>query len=108
MKEEAIIRLYKNADKEDVLNLFRLNTPKYFSAEEEVDLIYYLENMSDNYFVIELKGTIVGSGGYNFPGDKTIGVLSWDILHPNFQGKFLGSRLVKYRIEKLQNFKNLQ
>jgi len=108
MKIEFLIREYKNADKEAVLNLLRLNTPKYFAPEEESDLVYYLENEIEHYFVLEINNQIVGCGGFNFSEDKTTGKISWDIFHPDFQGKSLGSTLLNYRIEKLFKFDGLQ
>ncbi|MDQ3191018.1 MAG: GNAT family N-acetyltransferase, partial [Bacteroidota bacterium] len=33
---------------------------------------------------------------------------SWDILDPNYQNKGLGSLLLKFRIEKLKEFKSLK
>jgi ribosomal protein S18 acetylase RimI-like enzyme len=102
MSPSFTIREYKSTDQEEILNLLRLNTPIYFSLEEEPDLIYYLQHEIDFYFVIEINGMIVGSGGINFNENKTLGKISWDILHPDFQGKKLGSALLKYRIEKLK------
>lgn len=108
MKDELIIREYKNSDKEAVLNLLRLNTPKHFSPEEESDLAYYLENEIEHYFVLEVNKQIAGCGGFNFSGDKTTGTISWDIIHPNFQGKSLGSTLLNYRIDKLQKLQDVK
>jgi [ribosomal protein S18]-alanine N-acetyltransferase len=108
MKDEVIIREYKNTDKEAILNLFSLNTPEYFSPEEENGLVFYLENEIEYYFVLEINKQIVGSGGINFSEDKTTGIISWDILHPDFQRKSLGSKLLKYRIEKLKEFSEVQ
>jgi N-acetylglutamate synthase-like GNAT family acetyltransferase len=107
-KRQPIIREYKNSDKEAVLGLLRSNTPVYFSAEEESDLVHYLENEIEHYFVLEINGQVIGSGGFNFSGDKTRGKISWDMLHPDFHGKSFGSMLLNYRIEKLQEFKEVQ
>ena len=82
MTEELIIRPYNNSDKEALLRILKLNTPKYFSPEEEADLVYYLDN--------------------------EIGKISWDLISPDFQGKSLGSALLNYRIEKLKEFKDVQ
>ncbi|MBC7914537.1 MAG: GNAT family N-acetyltransferase [Pyrinomonadaceae bacterium] len=108
MNEELNIRAYKTTDQEAVLNLLRLNTPQYFSTEEENDLVYYLENEIEHYFVIEINQQIVGSGGFNFSGDKTTGKISWDIFHPEFQRKSLGTKLLNYRIQRLQTFKEVK
>lgn len=98
------IRTYTPADKEAILHLLRLNTPEYFSPTEEKDLIDYLENHAEHFFVVESENAIVGCGGYNLSDDLTQGRISWDIFHPQHQGKGLGSMLTKYRIEKLKAY----
>lgn len=102
MKDNVLIREYRNEDKDSVLNLFNLNTPEFFSPEEEKELIYYLENEIEYYFLIESNHIIVGSGGINFSGNPTIGKISWDMIHPDFHGKSLGSLLLNYRIERMK------
>lgn len=102
MKNDFIIRDYKNTDKDSVLNLIRLNTPNYFSVNEEKDLDFYLENEIDYYYVIEINQQIVGSGGINFKNNKSIGVISWDMIDPDFQGKTFGSALFKLQNRKAE------
>jgi [ribosomal protein S18]-alanine N-acetyltransferase len=102
LKTPATIREYRSEDLQKVLNIFRLNTPAYFSPGEEKDLIFYLENEIDNYFLLELNDEIIGCGGINFCEDKTLGKLSWDFLHPEFQGQGHGTFLVEHRISKLK------
>ena len=82
--------------------MLRLNTPKYFSSDEENDLIDYLANHIDHYYVVEINNKIMGCGGFNISPDGSKGVISWDIIHPDAQGKGAGSALVKFRIEKMQ------
>lgn len=108
MKDKVFIRAYKDHDKDSILNLLKLNTPKYFAPEEEKDLIYYLENEIEFYFVMEFENEIIGCGGFNFSDDRSIGKISWDIIHPGFQGKSLGSLLLNYRIKKLKQFIGLE
>jgi ribosomal protein S18 acetylase RimI-like enzyme len=107
MIPKPTIRTYQAADQEDVLHLLRLNTPQYFSAAEEEDFIYYLENEIEHYFVVEWESQIVGCGGFNFSGDMTHGKISWDIIHPDYQGKSIGTMLLQYRIAKLQAYETL-
>ena len=99
---EMIIRPYITNDCEKIIQLFKLNTPKYFAVTEEEDLIYYLDEHAQNYFVIESQGELIGCGGYNFSDDLATGIISWDILHPQQQGKGFGTVLLNYRIEKLK------
>ena len=90
------------------MNLIRLNTPEYFAPEEEDDFSNYLDNERELYNVLLFNEKIVGCGGINFAENKTIGKISWDILHPEYQGKSLGTRLLEYRIEKLESIKSVQ
>ncbi len=96
------IRPFTVADRVEVINLLRLNTPQYFNKSEEEDLEDYLENKTEDYFVAELDDVIVGAGGINyFPAEKTARI-SWDIVHPGYQKKGIGKQLLLYRLEKLR------
>jgi len=108
MKYKVLIKEYKNSDKAEVVNLLKLNAPTYFSLEEEKDLIYYLDNEIEKYYVIEVGNQIIGSGGINFENDKTTGIISWDILHPEFQKKGFGTLLLKYRIWVLNSIETIK
>ncbi len=113
---KIIIREYKETDKQELIKLIQLNTPVYFEASEEKEFIEYLENKREDYFVIEDKATkqLLGCGGINYfhnnvvgrdtnNGKHNLGRLSWDIIHPDFQGFGLGKKLVLYRIEYIKS-----
>ena len=102
------IREYETKDKNEIINLIRLNTPEFFADDEEKDLIQYLETERDLYYVLLYNGKIVGCGGINFTENKTIGKISWDIFHPNYQGKSLGTKLLKHRIDILSSIDSIQ
>ena len=102
------IREYQTKDKCEIINLIKLNTPKYFAVEEEEDLNKYLENERELYYVLLYNQKIVGCGGINFADNHTTGKISWDLFHPDYQGKSLGTRLLKYRIDKLNSIIGLQ
>jgi len=53
------------------------------------------------FYVLLFDGKIVGCGGINLADERTTGKISWDILHPEYQGRSLGTRLLGFRIEKL-------
>lgn len=101
-------RKYNPSDKTEVILLFRLNTPKYFAAEEEKELMVYLDQFSQHYFIIEWEGKIIGCGGINLSEDLTAGRISWDFLHPDHQGKGLGNLLLRFRIEKIKEYKTMK
>ncbi|OJX53509.1 GNAT family N-acetyltransferase [Flavobacterium sp. 38-13] len=103
-----IIREYAGSDKNRILELLRLNTPEFFSPNEEKDLSYYLDNEADNYFVLVMEGKIVGCGGFNLTEDGKTAKISWDIFDPGYQGKGLGSALTRFRIEKIKENKQVK
>lgn len=102
------IREYETNDKDEVVNLIKLNTPDFFAEEEEDDLKIYLETERELYYVLLCDKKIVGCGGINFADNKRIGRISWDIFHPDYQGKSLGTKLLKHRIDKLNSIESIQ
>ena len=102
------IRKFKSLDRPQIIELLRLNTPTYFSANEEKDLIYYLDNHADAYFVVEDKNKIIGCGGFNLAEDGISAKISWDIFHPESQGKGFGAELTTFKIQKIKEFKQIQ
>lgn len=108
MSDIVTIREYHKDDKSALMNLLELNTPKYFASEEKVDFDCYLDNEKELYFVLLFDNKIVGCGGINFADKNTTGKISWDILHPDYQGKSLGTQLLKHRIEKLKSIDSIQ
>lgn len=108
MNDKIHIRAFHHEDKAAVVNLLRLNTPQYFAPEEEKAFIHYLDHELEHYFILEADQQIVGCGGINFSGNPAVGKISWDMLHPEYQGKSLGSILLKHRIEKLREFPQLE
>lgn len=106
--EDVFIREYTRADKAAVMQLFILNTPRYFSMEEEAGFLEYLDAKVEKYFVMEVEQVIAGAGGINYSDDCATGVISWDMLHPDYQGRGLGRRLLEYRISMLKNTEGIQ
>lgn len=101
-----MIRAYNPADKEKVLNLIRLNTPRHFAPAEERDLALFLDKEVDHYFVVEENGLLVGAGGFNLFYEEDLVRISWDLIHPDHHGRGIGSKLTRYRIQQIQ--KNFQ
>jgi ribosomal protein S18 acetylase RimI-like enzyme len=95
------IRPYFQNDKIAVIELLRSNTPAFFDPAEEKDLIEYLHKELEDYFVVEENNEIIGAGGVNYFLQEKIARISWDIIKPNAQGKGIGKKLTKYRINHL-------
>jgi len=102
------IREYNATDKQDIIDLLRLNSPEFFAPEEEADLNDYLETKKESYYVLLYNGKIVGCGGINLMENNTTAKISWDIFHPDYHGKSLGTRLLQYRIDKLKSADGIQ
>lgn len=102
------IRTYNTSDKVRVIELFRLNTPAYFSPNEEKDLVFYLENELEAYYLLEHENVVVGCGGINFSDNKERAIISWDFIHPDMQGKGFGTALLRYRIEQIKNIHSVK
>lgn len=97
-----MIREYSTSDKPKVIKLLQLNTPEYFDPSEDVELIDYLDNNREDYFVVLRKSKIVGAGGINYFPDKNTARISWDMIHPEYQGKGVGKELIQYRISLIK------
>lgn len=102
------IREYQSEDKNQVMALFRLNTPDCFSENEEQDLDLYLDKYIEDYYVLNIDNQLVGCGGINYEEEGEIAIISWDIFHPEFHGKGLGTKLLKYRIDKILRNKEIK
>ena len=102
------IRAYRPSDKDAVMDLIELNIPAYFAPAERADLSRYLDDERELYYVVLFDGSPVACGGINFAENGTVGKISWDIVHPAHQGKSLGTRLLRYRIEKLKSRSNVR
>lgn len=108
MDGHIAIREYQPSDKEALLELIRLNTPNYFATEEEIGFSKYLDEEIELYYVLLADGKIVGCGGINFADGNTSGRISWDIIHPDYQGKSLGTRLLRFRMNKLASISGIR
>lgn len=100
--QDAVIRPYGLDDFESLLKLLLLNIPEYFSPVEYPDFQKYLEELIEDYFVVVMSGTIVGCGGINYKVEERIAMISWDIVHPDYQGKGIGHRLLRHRIDLIK------
>ena len=97
-----MVRPYHLEDKWQVIELLELNTPRFFHPDEESDFITYLDKYADHYFVVELEGRIVGCGGYNYTDDRSMIRISWDMIHPDFHGKGIGTQLTLHRLNEIR------
>jgi N-acetylglutamate synthase-like GNAT family acetyltransferase len=98
-----IVREFIQADTPLVLELLNLNIPESFAETELKDFEYYLQFEREHYFVICSDQTVIACGGINLKGTSDQAWLSWDIVHPSFQGKGIGKLLVAHRLNYLRD-----
>jgi predicted GNAT family N-acyltransferase len=94
------IRAYRPSDLESVVAIFHSNIPKYFTPEEEPGLQAFLGDYAEDYYIVEVDGEVVASGGiaYNDLELPTVS-LCWGMVRKDFLGKGLGKELTKFRID---------
>ena len=97
-----MIRRYEEDDLDAVLSVFRQNVPAFFAPGEESDLIDYLREEKEDYFVVVINDKIVGCGGVNYFSDEQQARISWDFFDLHFQGKGLGKTLLEFRISHIR------
>lgn len=98
-----MIRPYTPADKPKLIALLRLNTPTYFAEAEESDFAAYLDSFTEDYFVTEEEGKLIGAGGINYFPEDGQARISWDVIHPDLQGKGIGTQLMQHRLKVIKN-----
>jgi predicted GNAT family N-acyltransferase len=97
------LRPYKADDLDAVIEVFRSNIPKYFGPGEEPGLRSFLtDSHGDDYFVCEMNGEIIGSGGIARNDDDTVS-LCWGMIRADHLGTGLGRMLTEFRIERSRN-----
>ena len=100
MNHSFSIRNYESSDQKFLIELIRSNVPRYFAESEVDDFAQYLVADLENYWVLEVEDQIVGCGGVNFLYTNKARI-SWDMIHPDFQGIGLGKKLLNFRFNFL-------
>ncbi len=99
------IRQFTASDTERVVALFRESVLQYFAPEEEQELLTYLRQPPQNYFVLEDGGELVACGGIKFDELNRSCRVAWDFVGARQYGKGYGSKLLSHRIELVRRQK---
>lgn len=86
-----------------LVQLLKMHVPKYFAEAEIEDYKYYLDKEVEAYFVVLCNDQVVGAGGINYFEKEELARISWDIVHPDWQGKGIGQHLTKFRVMLIKN-----
>ncbi len=95
------ILLYTSKYKNDCINIFKSNQPKYFVDEELIEFTSFLETQcEENYFVVEKNKRIIACGGiFKSNNRKDISGLSWGMVHSEFHQKGIGKEFTIFRLQ---------
>jgi len=102
------IREYDVQDRNKLIDILRMNVPKYFAPNEIADFKEYLDDEVERYFVELVNGQIIGGGGIGVSDDERTGFLSWSFLNPKYHGFGFGKALLHYRIDFLYNHSGVE
>jgi [ribosomal protein S18]-alanine N-acetyltransferase len=104
-----IIREYKLEDKEQCIEIFKSNCPKFFD-KSELDLFVnwldhqvsetptYSNSEKDAYYVIEIpEAGIIGCGGFYIVKDLKEARLAWGMIHSGFHKQGFGTAIYNFR-----------
>ncbi|NVO09102.1 MAG: GNAT family N-acetyltransferase [Bacteroidales bacterium] len=103
-----MIRNYHPGDKGKLIDIFKLNVPKFFDEKEISDFEKYLDNNLDTYLIIEQNNYIVGGFGYYIDNEDGSGKITWIFLHPEKAGRGLGTQAIEYCLSKLRENKSVK
>ena len=80
-------RRYQASDKGHLVEILRANTPRYFSAADEVEFVEYLDQRqwTINYAYLNRQSEIIGCAGCYVTDDDTIN-LCWALFQPGSIG----------------------
>ena len=97
-----MIRLFEEQDKVPLVKILKMNIPQYFHPSEEQDYIDYFSEHLEEYYVAVENEQVIGGGGINYLYDEEVARISWDLIHPDFQGRGIGKEILRYRIEQIK------
>jgi len=115
----SIIRNYKKEDKEQCIEVFKSNCPKFFDKSELKMFINWLDHQvdentkyqsptytnseKDEYYVIEIPGKgIIACGGFYITKDSNEARLAWGMIHVDHHNQGFGTELFKHRQEMIK------
>src|SRR5437867_7782445 len=95
-------RPYTPADKAACLAIFDSNAARFFSPSDREDFEAFLQNPPGFFGVLcDEKEMIIGCGGIGVRPGTTHAVLTWGMIHADFQGRGWGKELTLARLRKL-------
>lgn len=97
------ITKYTPSFRENCIEIFKTNLPKFFAAEELQLFENFLDyEIEENYYVIKTNGLLVGCGGIFFDAKNNEAGLSWGMVHADYHRQGIGKLLTQFRLDLLK------
>ena len=106
------IREYSSMDKDECMEAFKTNVPKFFSDQEVLDFADFLERIEKGiddipFYVLNYRGKVIGCGGYAKNQNSEVFTLAWGLIHNDLHKKGFGEKLLSYRLQEIKRlYKN--
>ena len=92
---------YISTDKQQCIDIFKSNQPKFFADHELDDFVDFLDEDPQPYYCLVDDGAVVGCGGFWIHASARQAVLTWGMIANNRHGEGLGKYLTIYRLYKI-------
>lgn len=96
-----IVRTYRTEDRAACMVLFESNVPEYFHTSERADFEELLDDLPDQYLVVEEDGAIIGCGGFALNHDKRAAEFCWGMIARDRHRGGIGRMLAEERIARI-------
>lgn len=106
------IREYNPADRNQCIEIFKSNIPKFFTVDElsyfetwlngqDAGEVAYSNAKAEYYYVAEEEGKILGCGGFYIAREEAVARMAWGMVENSLHKKGIGKELLVYRFEKI-------
>ncbi len=90
---------YRTAYRDHCIRIFKTNLPTFFAEEELQQFEVFLDQVSDQYYVVTMNDFPVGCGGIFFDEKNNEEGLSWGMVDANCHGQGIGKLLTQFRLD---------
>lgn len=104
-----IFRRYTPADRTTCIDILDSNMPRFFSDQDRIEFLAFLEAPVGKYSVLEQpQGTIIGCGGIATEAQERVGILTWGMIHRDYHRQGWGWQLAFLRLRQLSVYPSMR
>ena len=91
-----IIKPYQSEYYKECLAIFDENCPEYFAPNERADYQHYLENKPNAYFLVMMRGKVIGAFGLPIEQEHNVSTITWIMIRSHYQRMGIGHKIMKH------------